>query len=581
MSKNISQYLESLDIHNFDEMIPRRVSTINSASPELPQSEYNANRVARALHPEVQYLSVREVIDLKGDVKNYLLEPAPGTDTTALAYFRAGQYLSVKLKIGESYLTRPYSISSSPAEALKNRYVLTIKRLDDGFASQYIFDHWQVGTVVEASGPQGEFVYEPLRDANNLVALAGGSGITPIYSLAQAIADGTEDAFLTILYGSRKSDEVILKKELENLAAICSKIKVVHVISDEEDTGGYEKGFITAELIQKYAPDGDYSIFVSGPAAMYKFLDQELTKLGLPRRRIRYEVFGEYKNPEQDPTFPAEAAGKTFRLQVDMHGSKKTVVAKSEESMLVAMERAGIEVPSICRSGECGFCRSRLVSGRHYIPGRLDYRRMADVENNYIHPCCTFATGDGHIRVASNEGDIKRGTLDQRKKKVGLVMTLIMSIMMGIVATLISRSGMPPQALATAPPLPVMMLSNVLMSVVVGILIWLIIPSAKWGGALVAKAKAFPGTFKFTALNCLPISAVNSIIISMVVSFINVSQSHAQIPAGFAPPLGAMWFSAWIRMLPLMLVIAYITAMIVSPLVVKWAKMPAGPPAKK
>jgi hypothetical protein len=119
------------------------------------------------------------------------------------------------------------------------------------------------------------------------------------------------------------------------------------------------------------------------------------------------------------------------------------------------------------------------------------------------------------------------------------------------------------------------------MSLVVGIIIWLIIPSARWGNALVAKAKALPGTFKFTALNCLPISAVNSVIISMVVSFINVSQSHAQIPAAFAPPLGAMWFGAWIKMLPVMLIIAYITAIIVSPLVVKWAKMPAGPPVKK
>jgi ferredoxin-NADP reductase len=581
MSKDIGQYLKKLDINAFDEMIPRRRSVINSASPELPQSDFNANRVARALHPEVQYLLVSEIIDHAGDVKSFLLEPAPGTDTAALAYFRAGQYISIKLRIGDSVITRPYSVSSSPAEALKNKYTLTIKRLEDGFASSYIFDHWQVGTVVEASGPQGEFVYEPLRDANNLVALAGGSGITPVYSLAQAIADGTEEATLTILYGSRKTDQIIFKEELDNLAATCGKINVVHVISDEEETKGCEKGFITAELIKKYAPDSDYSIFVSGPAAMYEFLDQELAKLGLPRRRIRYEVFGEYKNPEQDPAFPADAAGKTFQLQVDMHGSKKTVTAKSGESMLVAMERAGIEVPSICRSGECGFCRSRLVSGSHYVPERLDYRRMADVENNFIHPCCTFATGDGHIRVASDEGDIKRGTMDQRKKKVGLIMTLIMSIMMGIVATIISRSGMPPQALATAPPLPAMMFSNVLMSLVVGIIIWLIIPSARWGNALVAKAKALPGTFKFTALNCLPISAVNSVIISMVVSFINVSQSHAQIPAAFAPPLGAMWFGAWIKMLPVMLIIAYITAIIVSPLVVKWAKMPAGPPVKK
>ena len=58
--------------------------------------------------------------------------------------------------------------------------MLTIKRQEDGFASNFIFDNWQVGTVIEASAPLGEFVYEPLRDAPNIVGLAGGSGVTPL-----------------------------------------------------------------------------------------------------------------------------------------------------------------------------------------------------------------------------------------------------------------------------------------------------------------------------------------------------------------------------------------------------------------
>jgi len=399
--------------------------------------------------------------------------------------------------------------------------------------------------------------------------------------MAQAIADGTEDATLTLLYGSRTLNEILLKKELEALAASCDRVKVVHVLSNDPQAEGYEQGFLTAELIKKYAPAGDFSIFICGPANMYRFLEKELVKLKLPKRRIRYEMFGDYKNPENDKAFPADAIGKSFRLRVDMHGKRKVIQAKSGESILVAMERAGIAAPSRCRSGECGFCRSRLVSGSYYIPKGLDYRRMADLKLGYIHPCCTFAASDLHIRVASDESEIKRGTMQQRRRSVGLFMTLIMSTVMGMVATLFARSGMPPQALASAPPVAIMMISSVLMSLTVGIIIWLTIPSSKWGSLLAAKVKASPGSIKFTALNCLPISFFNSFIIGIVVSLINVSRSHAQIPAAVAPPLGLMWFGSWIKMFPVLLVVAYVIAMLVSPLIVRWVKMPQGPPKQR
>lgn len=577
MSGDVTQYLERLEIAKFDELIPKRRRVIEAASAELPASDYNANRVARALHPLVQHLVITEIREHAGKARSLVLKAAPGTATRDLAYFRAGQYLSVVLRIGDSSLSRPYTISSTPAEALAGSYTITIKRAEDGFASNFIFDNWRVGTLVEASAPLGEFVYEPLRDAARIVGLAGGSGITPFYSLARAIADGTEDASLTLLYGSRKRDEILFKDELDAIASSCDRVKVIHVLSDDAEAGGFERGFLSAELIAKYAPASDYSLFVCGPAQMYRFLGPEIQKLRLPKRRVRYELFGDYKHPDKDKEYPAEAVGKTFKLRVDIRGVKKIIPAKSGESLLVAMERAGLAVPSLCRSGECGFCRSRLVKGSVYIPVDMDYRRLADVEYGYVHPCCTFPTSDAHIRVAGDEGEIRRGTMKRRLNSVRLIMTAFMSLAMGMVASVFARMGMPPQALASAPPLPVMMISGVAMSLIVGLLVWLTIPSAAWGRALVAKAKAAPGSFKASALNCLPISLVNGIVISAVVSFINISRSHAQIPPEFAPPLAIMWSSSWIRMLPAMLVLAYATALLISPFVARWVKLPVRP----
>ena len=235
----------------------------------------------------------------------------------------------------------------------------------------------------------GVFTYEPLRDATTIVGLAGGSGITPFYSLAQAIAVGDEDISLVLLYGSRRKSEILFLKEFEAIEASCSKFKLVNVLSDEE-SDGCEKGFITSELIKKYAPYGEYSIFICGPQAMYSFVDKEIEKLALRRKFVRHELFGEYHNPERNADYPKEAATSSFKLTVEICGETTAIDCNANETLLSAMERQGIPAPANCRSGICGWCHSRLISGEVYVPREVDGRRLADLQYGYIHPCCSF-----------------------------------------------------------------------------------------------------------------------------------------------------------------------------------------------
>ena len=72
---------------------------------------------------------------------------------------------------------------------------------------------------------------------------------------------------------------------------------------------------------------------------------------------------------------------------------------KADETVLVALERAGIAAPSHCRSGECGWCRSRLDNGEVFTPPELDARRAADIRNGYIHPCCTYPLSDLTVEI--------------------------------------------------------------------------------------------------------------------------------------------------------------------------------------
>ena len=192
---------------------------------------------------------------------------------------------------------------------------------------------------------------------------------------------------------------ILLGEELEAIAAASAgKVKIVNVLSEEE-AEGCEKGFITAELIQKYAPAGDYSVYLCGPKAMYSFMAQELPKLGLKSRRIRFEVGGEYGDPSKDAAYPAEAAGKTFNLTVIIRGEEFKTTCRADQTLLDACERAGIRAPSHCRSGECGWCHSKLVSGEVYTPKSVDGRREADYLYGYIHPCGSFPISDVELEV--------------------------------------------------------------------------------------------------------------------------------------------------------------------------------------
>ena len=88
-----------------------------------------------------------------------------------------------------------------------------------------------------------------------------------------------------------------------------------------------------------------------------------------------------------------------YNITVIDRGNETVIKASSNETVLCAFERAGIVVPARCHTGECGFCRSKLVSGKVYIPEGEDKRRMADVQFGFIHPCCCFPESDLVVRI--------------------------------------------------------------------------------------------------------------------------------------------------------------------------------------
>ena len=359
--------------------------------------DYKSNLKAMERHPDSQEFIIDEIIERgKGDVKSYILKKKDGTNP---AFFRAGQFMVLRQMIDGKLICRPVTLSCGPAMTLEGKCMVTVKRVEpDGFLSGYIHDNWKVGDAVETSGPQGTFYYEGLRDAKKVVAVAGGSGITPIFAMANAIADGDEDFTLVVLYGSRTKEDILFQKEFDEIMKRTDKVKLVNVLSEEE-CEGCEHGFITAELIKKYAGEGEFSLFAAGSHAMYQFLDGEAEKLGLVKKFYRKELYDNVCKPWEYEGYPMEAKDKTFTVKVKMCDKEFEVPCSANENILVAFERAGIAGPNRCRGGICGWCRSRLIEGDVFIPEDVDGRRAADKLLGYVHPCASFAISDLYLEV--------------------------------------------------------------------------------------------------------------------------------------------------------------------------------------
>ena len=380
------------DMLDFKNLPLRRDKAIESAPDNDIKTSFPINENAQILHPNVQHMTVIGIIEYPDSGARTLV--LKKTDGSNAAWFRAGQYVSVKLKIGDSLVSRPYSISSSPKDTKDGRLCITVKENPGGFVADYMLGSLKEGDSFLVSGPEGQFYHDDLRDSRSVVAVAGGSGITPFLSMAYAIRDGIEDFNLTILYGSRTEKSILFRKELEEITSQTDKVKVIHVLSDESKEG-FESGYITAGLIRKHAPD-DYSLFICGPESLYRFMEKEVPDLGLLGRRVRREIIGVSGKPV---SVENESPETYYDLTVIQGPETFCIKASSRETLLVAMERAGIAAPAKCRSGECGWCRSKVISGTYTVSGQNDYRRHMDKETDHIHPCVTFPDSDIVLEV--------------------------------------------------------------------------------------------------------------------------------------------------------------------------------------
>lgn len=311
---------------------------------------------------------VVDVVHETADAHSLVLEPAEG-DRARFSY-RPGQFLTVRVPAGDGWAARCYSLCSSPLT--DDRLKVTVKRVEGGLGSNWICDNVTAGDVLEVLRPAGTFTPSSLDD--DLLLVAGGSGITPVMSILKScLAGGTGK--VALLYANRDERSVIFADELRALTERHpDRLAVVHLLESVQ-------GLPTPAVVRSLA--GPYSgrqVFVCGPEVFMDLVTGTLTDLGM---RVHVERFFSLEgDPFEEPDAPEETAddGDAAEIEVEMDGETQTAPWPRSERLLDALLRAGVDAPFSCREGNCSACACIALEGEVTLDANavLDEQDLAD-----------------------------------------------------------------------------------------------------------------------------------------------------------------------------------------------------------
>jgi 3-ketosteroid 9alpha-monooxygenase subunit B len=310
----------------------------------------------RMFHP----LSVAEVIAETSDAKSFVFR-IPEFLRPVFRY-RAGQFLTLEVPWEGGLLRRCYSLASSPQCDAAPK--VTVKRVKDGRASNWLNDRVRAGDTLAVLPPEGRFV---LTDTEApLLLFAGGSGITPVISLIKtALVTGARKVVL--LYANRDARSIIFKSELDRLAAqYPQRIEVRHHLDSE-------RGFVSDNDVRPLAELGRARgvFYICGPGPFMQTVERGLLTAGVDPAHIRIERFISLPDPGAEPAAapPVMAAEGALpaEIEIELRGQKHGVPYKEGLSILKAAREAGLDAPYSCEEGFCGCCAARLVEGRVHM----------------------------------------------------------------------------------------------------------------------------------------------------------------------------------------------------------------------
>ena len=281
------------------------------------------------------------VVRETADATSFVLDVPPD-----FAY-EPGQFCTFKVSIDGQMHHRCYSMSSAPA--VDGDVQVTVKRVPGGVVSNWMNDVLEVGDEVEVSRPAGVFRLTP--GDGDVVAFAGGSGITPVLSLIKT-ALATTRRRVRLLYANRDRDSIIFAGVLDELVArYGDRFDVVHHLD-------VESGFVDADVVRDFVGDADF--YICGPTPFMDVVETGLLAADVPADRLHIERF---TPGEATPPAPVSTVTGASEITIELRGRRETATHRPGTTVLQTARQLGLSPPYSCEAGNCATCMAKLLEG--------------------------------------------------------------------------------------------------------------------------------------------------------------------------------------------------------------------------
>lgn len=308
--------------------------------------------------------------------------------------FQAGQYLTFKTLIDGAEVRRSYSICSSP---LDDQCSVGVKLVEGGLFSSFAHNTLKAGDILEVIPPNGKFIakLDPAHEKHYL-AIAAGSGITPILSLIKTVLSTELRSQFTLLFGNKNVSSIMFREDLESLKNVfVNRFAIYHVLSREKREFPLFNGRMDVPKCQEFFDtlvniDDIDEVYLCGPEDMTLDIKAYLLSLQFPEKQIHLELFntpGEaYIRRQKAEAAPIDASLES-NVRVKLDGNVINFKLKyGEKSILDAAMDQGADLPYACKGGVCCTCKAKLLQGE--VAMDVNYGLEQDeIEAGYILTC--------------------------------------------------------------------------------------------------------------------------------------------------------------------------------------------------
>lgn len=309
-------------------------------------------------------VTVKRITSTTSDSTTLWFDIVPGLET-----YKPGQYVSLSIFIDGEYVSRNYSLNTSPYT--DDEMAVTIRMIPGGKVSNYLVKEARIGMQVFLEGPLGDFSLEPHTEkSNHYILFAGGSGITPIISIIRSVLYGNSKSMISLIYVNHSYDRIIFREEISVLEHVFSnRFSVFHVLSD---LSGLPEGFVpfygerlTRLIAKKHVKqlisniDLPTEFYLCGPMSFMDMLTDVLSSIEIKPESIHREHFF-IPGSESAIDFNALPPNEVI---IRWHDQDRLVHVATGQTILDAALEYGLKLPHSCKEGQCGSCRSNLISG--------------------------------------------------------------------------------------------------------------------------------------------------------------------------------------------------------------------------